>query len=137
MTYWRLHYHLIWATFERQPILVGESEKMFYGVLYNKAKELGIKIHSAGNVDDHAHVVCSIPPKICVADAVRHFKGASSFAINRMENSDGEFKWQAGYGALSVSERNLDRVMAYAANQKEHHRENMVVPFYETIDEEE
>lgn len=137
MTYWRLHYHLIWATFERQPILVGESEKMFYGVLYNKAKELGIKIHAAGNDDDHAHVVCSIPPKICVADAVRHLKGASSFAINQMENNNGEFKWQAGYGALSVSERNLDKVMAYAANQKEHHRENTVVLFYEKIDEEE
>jgi len=54
-----------------------------------------------------------------------------------MENSDGEFKWQAGYGVLSVSERNLEKVKAYAANQKEHHRENMVVPFYETIDEEE
>jgi len=110
---------------------------MFYGVLYNKAKELGIKIHSAGNVDDHAHVVCSIPPKICVADAVRHFKGASSFAINEMNKSEEKFRWQGGYGALTVSERNLNKVIAYAANQKEHHRENMVVPFYETIDEEE
>ena len=137
MTYWRLHYHLIWATYERHPLLIVEREKVFYGVLYNKAKELGIKIHAAGNVDDHAHIVCSIPPKICVADAVRHLKGASSFAINQMENSDGEFKWQAGYGALSVSEINLEKVKAYAAKQKEHHREDTIVSFYETIDEEE
>ena len=137
MTYWRLHYHLIWATYERQPLLIGEGEKMFYGVLYNKAKELGIKIHAAGNVDDHAHVVCSIPPRLSVAEVVRQLKGASSFAINNMDGGDGDFKWQAGYGALSVSEKNLEKVKAYAAKQKEHHRDETIVSFYENINEEE
>jgi putative transposase len=50
MTYWRLHYHLIWATFERQPSITPGREKMIYGVLYRKAKELGIKVHAAGNM---------------------------------------------------------------------------------------
>lgn len=89
MTYWRLHYHLIFATFERQPTLTGEREKVFYGVLYGKAKELGLKIHAAGNADDHAHVVLLIPPKLSVADCVKHIKGASALAINHMPNSDG------------------------------------------------
>ena len=89
MTYWRLHYHLIWATFERQPSITPEREKMIYGVLYRKADELGLKIHAAGNADDHIHVVISIPPKISVADCVRHLKGASAHAINKMPNSDG------------------------------------------------
>ena len=137
MTYWRLHYHLIWSTFERQPLLIGEREKVFYGVLYNKAKELGIKIHSAGNVDDHAHVVCSIPPRLAVAEAVRQLKGASAFAINKMNDGTEKFQWQAGYGALSVSERNLEEVMAYAAKQKEHHRDDKIVTIYERIDSEE
>ena len=60
MTYWRLHYHLIWATFERQPLLTPENEKLFYGVLYGKADELGLKVHAAGNVEDHVHVVVSL-----------------------------------------------------------------------------
>lgn len=136
MTYWRLHYHLIWATFERQPMLVGEREKIFYGVLYDKAKELGLKVHAAGNVDDHAHIVASIPPKLAVADCVKHIKGASAYAINHMPNSDGQFKWQEGYGALSIGERSLEIVMAYAANQKEHHRERTLRSVYERIDEE-
>ncbi len=135
MTYWRLHYHLIWATFQREPTLTEEREKMFYGVLYNKAKELGVKIHAAGNVEDHAHVVASIPPKLSVADCVRHFKGASSFAINHMPGSDGQFKWQEGYGALSIGERSLETVKEYAARQKEHHRDNKLIEVYEKIDE--
>ena len=136
MTYWRLHYHIIFSTFERQPILIGEREKIFYGVIYQKAKELDLKIHAVGNVDDHVHIVVSIPPKIAVADCVRHLKGASAYAINHMNGSDGQFKWQEGYGALSVGERSLETVMAYAANQKQHHKDHTMIEVYERMDEE-
>ena len=135
MTYWRLHYHLIWATFEREPTLILEREKMFYGVLYNKGKELDLKIHTAGNTEDHVHVVLSITPKLAVADCVRHLKGASAYAINHMVGSDGKFNWQEGYGALSIGERSLETVMEYAARQKEHHKENKVFAVYERIEE--
>ena len=137
MTYWRLHYHIIWSTMDRQPILAPQVEKVFYGVLYGKTDELGLKIHAAGNADDHAHIVLSIPPKIAVADCVRHFKGASTFAINHMAGSDGQFKRQAGYGALTVGERSLSMVMEYAAKQKEHHKSGTIIDIYERMDEEE
>jgi putative transposase len=135
MTYWRLHYHLIWVTFERRPILTADREKVFYGVLYGKAKELDLKVHAAGNMDDHVHIVLSIPPKLSVADCVRHLKGASTYAINHIPNSDGQFKWQEGYGALSIGERSLETVMAYAARQKEHHKERTTIAVYEGTDE--
>ena len=137
MTYWRLHYHIIWSTMDRQPLLTPEIEKMFYSVIYGKAEELDLKIHAAGNVEDHAHVVLSIPPKIAVADCVRHLKGASAYALNHMEQSDGQFKWQAGYGALTVGEKSLETVMEYAAKQKEHHKAGTMIDIYERIDEEE
>jgi putative transposase len=136
MTYWKLHYHLIWATFEREPSLTHEREKMFYAVLYRKGEELGFRIHAAGNMEEHVHVVLSIPPKIAVAEGVRHLKGASAFAINHMPGSDGKFKWQGGYGALTVGERSLQTVMEYAAKQKERHGANGLVEVYERIDEE-
>jgi len=137
MTYWRLHYHLIWATYERQQIITSEREKMFYGVLYKKAEELDLKIHAGGNIEDHVHVVLSIPPVLAVAECVRHIKGASAYAINHMDGSDGQFKWQGGYGALSVGERSLETVMEYATRQKEHHRGNNLIAVYERIDEDE
>ena len=135
MTYWQLHYHLIWATFEREPSITPEREKMLYGVLYRKAGELGLKMHAAGNVEDHVHVVVSIPPKIAVAECVRHFKGASSRAINEMPEGDGHFKWQEGYAALTVGEDALLQVSAYASRQKEHHRERSLLAIYERLDE--
>ena len=136
MTYWRLHYHLIWSTRDRQPALTGEREKLFYGVLYGKAKELGIKIHAAGNVEDHVHVVVSIPPTLVIAECVRQIKGASSYAINHTPGSDGEFKWQEGYGILSIGDRSLEAVMAYAARQKDHHKDNRIISIYERTDKE-
>ena len=87
-------------------------------------------------MDDHVHIVVSIPPKLAVADCVRHLKGASTYAINHMNGSDGQFKWQEGYGALSVGERSLETVMAYAANQKQHHKDRTMIDVYERIDEE-
>jgi putative transposase len=127
----------MWATQDREPTITPEREKMFNGVLYKKGEDLGLKIHAAGNIDEHVHVVLSIPPKIAVADCVRHLKGASAFAINRIPGSDGRFKWQDGYGALSVGERSLKTVMEYAAKQKEHHCENKLIAVYERIDEDE
>ena len=137
MTYWRLHYHIIWSTMNRQPILTSNLEKIFYGVIYGKASELGLKIHAAGNVEDHTHIVLSIPPKVSVADCVRHLKGASAYAINHMDGSDGQFKWQAGYGALTFGVRSLETVMEYAARQKEHHKAGTTIGIYERMDEEE
>jgi len=109
---------------------------MFYGVLYNKAEEFGLKIHAAGNVEDHVHVVVSIPPKMSVADCVRHLKGASAYAINHMPGSVDQFRWQGGYGALSVGGRSLETVVAYAARQKEHHADKTIIGAYEITDDE-
>lgn len=34
----------------------------------------------------------------------------------------GDFQWQAGYGAFSVSHRDVDAVREYIANQEQHHK---------------
>ena len=57
MSYWRIFYHLIWATKQREPLLNERVEAMVYGVILNKAKELGIIIHAIGGVEEHVHVL--------------------------------------------------------------------------------
>jgi len=136
MTYWQLHYHIICSTLDRQPSLTPEVERIFYSVIYGKAEELDLKIHATGNVEDHAHIVVSIPPKIAVADCVQHFKGASAYAINHMDDRDSQFKWQAGYGVLTIGDGSLETVMEYAARQKEHHKNGTMIDIFERMDEE-
>ena len=136
MPYWRLHYHLVWTTYRRNPWLTGDVERMVYGTLLGKAEELGIVIHQIGNTDDHIHVIASIPPKIAVADGMRHFKGASSRYVNMNVGLDFRFKWQEGYGAISFGERSIKHMVAYVREQRQHHAQQTTIAYYERMTEE-
>jgi len=55
-----------------------------------------------------------------VGDLVREVKKASHvWAKKRFMG----FGWQEGYGAFSVAPTDVDRIVAYIANQEEHHRD--------------
>ena len=134
MPYHSLHYHLIWATYERHPWLVDPVERQVYGTILEKAKELGCVIHAIGGIEDHLHLAVSIPPKLAVAEAIRQFKGASAYYVNHRPHTVDEFRWQRGYGALTFGDRSMERVVAYVRNQKDHHQRNDVVALFERWD---
>ncbi len=136
MSYWRLHYHLVWATYQRLPLLTDALERQVYGTILGKAKEFGIIIHAIGNIEDHIHVAASIPPKLAVADCIKHFKGASSHYVNHQPGASGGFGWQDGYGVLTFGERAMEDVVAYVRNQKEHHRQKTIRAPLERMTEE-
>jgi putative transposase len=136
MSYWRLHYHLVWATYERTPLLERAVERQVHGAILDKANEMGILVHAIGNVEDHIHVAASIPPRIAVADCLKHFKGASSRFVNSQPGAAGNFGWQDGYGALTFSDRGMSGVVSYVRNQKEHHRQKTTRDLFERIAEE-
>ncbi len=122
MAYWRLHYHLVWAAYQRAPLLTKQLEREIYGAVLGKAAEIGVIAHAIGGVEDHIHVVVSIPPNIAVADCIRLFKGVSTHHVSHRPEAAGNFGWQDGYGALSFGEATMPDVVAYVRNQKEHHR---------------
>jgi putative transposase len=114
MAYWRLHYHLIWTTYRREPLIGADCEAVIHHTLFGKAKELGVLIHAIGTVEDHVHVVASIPPRVSVADCVGKLKGASSHRVNQ-DTASRAFRWQGGYGGLSLGARSAghgDRLCA-------------------------
>ena len=135
MPYWKLYYHLIWATFGRHPLITSECEAIMRTVLYTKVKDLKVVLHAVGIVTDHVHVVASIPPVLSVAACVKHLKGATSRAANVQAGAGLVFRWQEGYGVLSLGERSLATVVAYVRDQPRHHHERTTVPLYETTDE--
>jgi len=134
MAYWRLHYHLVWSTYQREPLIDAGCEALSQQTLFGKAKELGLLIHAVGSVEDHVHVVASIPPKWSVADCVGKLKGGTSHRVNQ-EHARGGFRWQGGYGALSLGARSLATVITYVRNQREHHQRNTLVALYERCTE--
>lgn len=135
MAYWRLHYHAVWTTYRREPLISAAHERVIRTTLYAKARELGLTLHEVGGMEEHLHVVLSAPPTVAVADWIRHLKGATSRAVNRARDTNSAFRWQDSYGALSIGGRSLATVIAYVRNQRQHHLAGTVLSAYEQTNE--
>jgi len=122
MSYTKLRYHIITATKEQKPLLVGQVEQVAHAMLVRNAQEQGAKVFQVGGVPDHTHLVAEVPRQIPLSDFVQKVKGASSWVINKQNLVKGGFEWAEGYAAISLSPNDLSPVMTYVAYQKWHHQ---------------
>jgi REP element-mobilizing transposase RayT len=136
MPYCQLYYHLVWTTKERQPLLVPEVTEVVYGFIRSKTVGLEGKLFALNGVEDHVHLVVSIPAKIAVSTFVGQVKGVSSARINQ-ERPNKKLYWQAEYGAFSFDKKRLPNVVHYVQRQQEHHAANNLIPILERSTEEE
>ncbi|MBA3947598.1 MAG: IS200/IS605 family transposase [Herpetosiphonaceae bacterium] len=130
MALWRLYYHVIWATRERQAMILPHLQDPLYSYILKKAASLECIPHAIGGIEDHLHLLVSIPPKHSIADFVRHVKGSSAHYLNHTIQADG-FAWQHGYGVFSLGGRQLPTAIRYVQQQKEHHRQGTTIPALE------
>jgi len=135
MPYWKLYYHFIWGTKNRQPLIDTILESELYRAIAAKAQDLGGFVHALGGIEDHVHLAVSVPPKIAPAKFIGDVKGNSSHFINHVIQPDFEFYWQDEYGVLSFGERNLASVVRYIHDQKQHHKDGTLISAMERIDE--
>jgi putative transposase len=133
MPYWRLFYHIVWATKNRLPLINPDWEEDLYSYLWGKAEGIGCFPHVINGMPDHIHVAVSIPPKLAVSTVIGRFKGSSSHYINHTIQTGNYFAWQAGYGVISCSERQLDGVISYVRSQKQNHSKDALWKDFETF----
>ena len=133
MALWRLYYHLVWTTKNRYPYLTSDKEKRIYPYIINKAIALDSIIHSIGGIEDHVHLITSIPPKLSIADFVKNIKGSSAHFYNKIFADEAKFSWQEGYGVFSLGGKQLETAVNYVNNQKEHHRNQTTIVYLEEI----
>lgn len=133
MAYWRLFYHTTWATKNREPLIEAEFEASLHNAIAAKTTDLGALVHAVGGTADHIHLVASVPPSAALADFVAQVKGSSSHFVNHTLSPPHRFSWQAGYGVLSFSDTQLDKVVKYVEHQREHHIERTAVPAFERV----
>jgi putative transposase len=133
MPYWRLFYHLIWATKDRNPMIDDAMWPELRRLLLLTAHKNELKIHGVGGIADHVHVAVSIPPSMPVGTAVGRLKGSSSRILSQSLGTD--FSWQAEYGVVSFAERHLPPVLAYISGQPRHHAANRLWPALEQLGE--
>jgi putative transposase len=73
-------------------------------------------------VEDHVHILLSIPSTLSIAKAVQLLKGNSSKWIHDSFKEHWDFEWQEGYGAFSIGVSGMEDTMKYINGQSEHHR---------------
>ena len=133
MPYWRLFYHFVWGTKNREPLIAPKWENSLHNVIAAKATGLGALVHAVGGIEDHVHLVVSVPPKIALSTFIGQVKGNSSHFVNHELDVDIYFAWQAEYGVVSFGGKMLDMVVRYAKNQRKHHAEGTTVAMLEQI----
>src|SRR5215207_7767268 len=101
MSYWRLFYHLVWSTKNREPLLTATLEPLGHEFIRIKAIELNGLVFALNGTENHVHMVVSIPPSVSVMDFIGQVKGASSYKINRTGYNQLGFAWQGEYGVFS------------------------------------
>ena len=133
MSFWRTYYHLIWSTSSRQPLITPDREQELYGYIIGKSDAISCIVHAINGMEDHLHIVASIPPKISVSDFVKQIKGSSAYHMNHIHSSlKLSFAWQEGYGVFTLGSKQLEIAKTYVANQKIHHAEKTIIKALET-----
>ena len=136
MPYWRLFYHFVWGTKNREPLIAPGWENSLHNVIAAKATELGAFVYAVGGIEDHAHLVASVPPKIALSTFIGQVKGNSSHFVNHGLEVNLHFAWQAEYGVVSFGGQMLDMVVQYAKSQRQHHAQGTVMAMLERAPEE-
>ena len=75
-----------------------------------------------GGVEDHIHLLARQSRTITLSDWVKELKRVTSLWIKEKDAKFKKFAWQAGYGAFSVSQSQMKKVIEYIQQQEKHHR---------------
>jgi putative transposase len=119
----QIYLHIVFSTKERHPFLVDDVIRTrtheYLGGICNK---LECPVVRAGGATDHVHVLCHLGRTMDPATLIKELKRVSSIWIKEGFPSLGEFHWQKGYGAFSVSPSHVPDLIKYIENQMEHHK---------------
>jgi len=120
-TYTQLHIHCVFAVKFRaaviQPLWEDKLHRYITGIIQNN----GHKMLAINSVPDHLHFFAGLNPKQSISEMMRLVKCDSSEFVNKQRFINKKFYWQEGYGAFTNSHSQIDAVVKYILNQKEHH----------------
>lgn len=114
--------HIIFSTKLRVPLILESIETELYSYIGGICKQLECYPVKTGGYIDHIHILCMLSKKIPLMKLLEEIKAHSSRWIKTKDDTLKKFYWQNGYGAFSVNPYEIDKVVEYIENQKEHHR---------------
>lgn len=121
-SYTRIYLHIVWATKNRERVLVQKARRVIQQHILEYAGANSIHTLATNVQNDHVHCLVSMRSDQRADEIIKLLKGESSHWINERDLLAQKFSWQRGYGAFSVSPSHVEKVKGYIENQDEHHR---------------
>ncbi|MBW3598078.1 MAG: IS200/IS605 family transposase [Planctomycetes bacterium] len=115
-------YHCVFSTKHRRPVITPELEERLWPYMGGIAKQNKMTALAIGGVEDHVHMLLSLPKTLDVAKAMQLIKGGSSKWVHETFSDRRDFAWQEGYGAFSIGVSQVERTTDYIRSQKAKHR---------------
>ena len=113
--------HYVFSTKYRERLITEELQPRLWSYMGGIARKNDMKALAIGGIEDHVHLLISLPATLTIAKAIKLIKGGSSKWVHDTFPEYNHFKWQGGYGAFSVSYLGKKTVIAYINGQKKHH----------------
>ena len=120
-TYSQIYIQVVFAVKWRYNLIDLTWEDELYRYITEIVKKNNQKLLIINGMPDHIHILLNLNTQCCLSDLVREIKKSSNNFINNKLESKFKFYWQEGFGAFSYSLKELNGVISYIKNQKEHH----------------
>ena len=124
-----MNVHIIFHTKSATPMCKDDLARI-HAYIGGIVKGLGSIPIQIGGVENHVHILATLPKTMSLSDFVRSIKAESSRWMKGLGEGYGKFAWQEGYGAFSVSASVVESTVAYICKQEEHHRKESFVEEY-------
>jgi REP element-mobilizing transposase RayT len=121
-TYTQILYHVVFATKDRQPVLVESHRDDRFRYTSGVIKNSQCRPVWINGVKDHVHVLLSLHPTVALAELLKNVKVASSVWVKENKVFPSFVGWQEGYGAFTYSLPDEPELIACLKRQEEHHR---------------
>jgi REP element-mobilizing transposase RayT len=113
--------HIVFSTKLRKPFIDEKIENELFAYLGGVCNKLDCTVLKVGGYLNHVHILCMLSKNITLSKLLQDLKSNSSKWIKTKGENYQNFFWQDGYGAFSVNPSEVEIVVNYIANQKEHH----------------
>jgi putative transposase len=113
--------HLIFSTKNREPLICEAVRPHLNAYIVGILQHLKSPSLQTGGERDHMHILFTLARTLSQADLVEEVKKSSSKWM-KAEGAAPQFAWQAGYGAFSVGESQVEQVISYIQKQAQHHQ---------------
>jgi len=114
--------HVVFSTKNRENVISNNIQPKLNAYISGVCRKFESQAFRVGGTDNHVHIACSLPRTLTISKLLEELKKSSSKWLKAQDHILKSFSWQAGYGAFSLGQSQMDDLLKYIDNQKEHHK---------------